>query len=611
MPPTRTINRAGQKAANRIAEFRENVNNGATPAEARANVRAVEAGPQVTPLTNNEGAIDAATLRSGGAPNMPAPTAPTVAQAFQGGLQASVEGARTNLDTTLKTERDAALTRQDALNKQMQTMVKDSNPENRETFQQEQRIIQNQLNAAETAAASLEEDFNKRRAVVNELDTLLTQGNQLIEQSLNAPVSLSVLNKGVNNAAQAVQARAGVLQAVVAGLDGNVNAAHSIIENTRTAVAAQWQDQLDYNKTYMSLVESGQLAKNKINDNYANSQIVLAERKLNQLDATAKTITDLMIDPESAQFMADAGITLNDSVEEIQGKMAEQTKKQEIMNTKNTLIKEGYEYVPFPGDREDVVTLEIGGKTLSFVPPVDEAVQQLALQAQLDGAPSDVVVAMLGAKTVAEAAGLGGQFVGALDREAKRASINASNASTANLYDQILARSAALRQSQATATTEQDKLQIKATADTEQALGIKQLANELLTTDGLTAAIGVGFKKNVIGAIPFVSGDAVSGTNRVNFEAKATRLANLLTLDNLKLMSGVLTDRDIRFLADAGSNLGQFNLSEAAYKAEINRIIATMDRTISNNGMTTEQAVFFGVLEAGDAQSLDAIWDNL
>ena len=198
-----------------------------------------------------------------------------------------------------------------------------------------------------------------------------------------------------------------------------------------------------------------------------------------------------------------------------------------------------------------------------------------------------------------------------LDIQAQRANIAQSQASTANIYDQIAARGQALRQAQSTATTEQEKSKIKAEADTDQALSIKQLANELLTTDGLSAAIGVGFKKSVVGSLPFVSGDAISGTNRADFEAKANRLANLLTLDNLKLMSGVLTDRDIQLLATAGSNLGQFNLSEVAYKAEINRVIATMDRTIGNNGMTTEQAVFFNVLEQGDAQTFDAIWDNL
>jgi len=341
--------------------------------------------PTVTPLTNNEGAIDAATLRSGGTPNMPEPTAQNVAESFQGGLQASTAAARTNLDATLKTERDAALKRQDDLNKKQERLVQDSNPENRATFQQEQRVVQNQMDAAETASASLEEDFNKRRSVVNELETVLTQGNQLIEQARGAPIS-RYRNAGVAEAMQNVQARAGVLNAVISGLDGNFNAAHSIINNTRTAVAAQWTDQLNYNKTYMDLVSSGQLAKNKINDDYASTQITLAESKLSQLEATAETINNLMIDPESAQFMADAGITLNDSVEEINAKMSEQTKVQERQDVMNELKMEGYEYVPFPGDREDVVSLDVGGKTLSFVAPVDEMeeLRKEKLQADID-----------------------------------------------------------------------------------------------------------------------------------------------------------------------------------------------------------------------------------
>ena len=59
-----------------------------------------------------------------------------------------------------------------------------------------------------------------------------------------------------------------------------------------------------------------------------------------------------------------------------------------------------------------------------------QAVQNLALQAQLDGAPPDIVSEMMKSKTLADASAIGGQFVGALDREQQRASINASNART-------------------------------------------------------------------------------------------------------------------------------------------------------------------------------------
>ena len=58
-----------------------------------------------------------------------------------------------------------------------------------------------------------------------------------------------------------------------------------------------------------------------------------------------------------------------------------------------------------------------------------QAVQKLALQAQMDGAPPDIVSEMMKSKTLADASALGGQFVGALDREQQRASIRSSNAS--------------------------------------------------------------------------------------------------------------------------------------------------------------------------------------
>ena len=61
-----------------------------------------------------------------------------------------------------------------------------------------------------------------------------------------------------------------------------------------------------------------------------------------------------------------------------------------------------------------------------------QAIQNLALQAQLDGAPQAIVSEMMKSKTLADASALGGQFVGALDREQQRASIAQSYASAAN-----------------------------------------------------------------------------------------------------------------------------------------------------------------------------------
>lgn len=67
-------------------------------------------------------------------------------------------------------------------------------------------------------------------------------------------------------------------------------------------------------------------------------------------------------------------------------------------------------------------------------------IYRIGIEAQREGAPSDVVERMLSAKTKEEAANIGGSYIGALDREAKQASIEASRASTANSYDAIAQR---------------------------------------------------------------------------------------------------------------------------------------------------------------------------
>ena len=73
-----------------------------------------------------------------------------------------------------------------------------------------------------------------------------------------------------------------------------------------------------------------------------------------------------MIDPESAQFIADAGIKLNDSIEVINEKMAQQSRIKEVNDTKNEMIADGYEYVPFPTDTTGLIPVVVGGQTLYF-----------------------------------------------------------------------------------------------------------------------------------------------------------------------------------------------------------------------------------------------------
>lgn len=97
MPPI--ITKEGQRAKGRLAEFRENINNGATATQARANVRAVEAGLNATSRMNTprvEGSVSASSLVNPPTPvTVPTPAQPTIPEStkrFTSSVARDVDG---------------------------------------------------------------------------------------------------------------------------------------------------------------------------------------------------------------------------------------------------------------------------------------------------------------------------------------------------------------------------------------------------------------------------------------------------------------------------------------------------------------------------------------
>lgn len=97
------------------------------------------------------------------------------------------------------------------------------------------------------------------------------------------------------------------------------------------------------------------------------------------------------------------------------------------------------------------------------------------------------------------------------------------------------------------------------------------LVNELLLdSKGKRSAVGSSFGKLI--------GDGSRGLQgkRVGFETKAKQLAGILTLDNLGVLKGPLSDADREFIqvVSSGQNL---NMSEADFDANLRRILAKLD----------------------------------
>lgn len=291
---------------------------------------------------------------------LPEPQAQQVYEEFTLSAAENARLARQNLDSTLANRRSSIATEITSLEKERERLLKEGVEPNLDPFREK-------LEMKERERLFVEENFEANQKLVNELDTLLSEGNSLIRQAQNLPVAQRVVSARTNQAMRDVAARAGVLEAVISARNGQITQAYTMIDRRVAAVEADRRDNLLYYETLLNFNEQGLLKLEKEDQQLASKEIELLQGDFERTQATADYIKELMIDPESAQFVADAGVTLNDSVEEINAKMAAQTGRMQVEETKQAYIGAGYEYVPFPADgMEGLVQVDVNGQTLSF-----------------------------------------------------------------------------------------------------------------------------------------------------------------------------------------------------------------------------------------------------
>lgn len=95
----------------------------------------------------------------------------------------------------------------------------------------------------------------------------------------------------------------------------------------------------------------------------------------------------------------------------------------------------------------------------------------------------------------------------------------------------------------------------------------------------------VGFK----GLIGSVTG-AIPGTPEADFTTDYNSLKSLLTLENMGLMKGVLSDSDIKILQQAATALDT-KMSEAKFISTLNEVKNTLRNAVSGSGQVKEETV--------------------
>ena len=321
--------------------------------------------------------ITGANLATTPLPPVSEPSAPGILDAYQQSLAKSVEISRTALETTYQKQlEDTRKKTEDTNNK-----IADFTSRQKGIVEGEaQTLLQpfrEQLETAERERLYITENFEANQALTRELDTLLTEGNALINAERARPAATSIVVARTNKAIEDVVGRSSVIQAVMSARNNQIAVAQNFIDRSVQAINADRNDRLNYLNTLFEFYENQKdeegiklATLTKEEKGVIQSQINLIERDLEQAETNANYIKELLSDQDTAMFAANAGVSLNKSPEENNRLIAAQSERQLVEDTKNEFVSKGYQYVPFPTDTTGLASQVISGKTYYFRPPL-------------------------------------------------------------------------------------------------------------------------------------------------------------------------------------------------------------------------------------------------
>jgi hypothetical protein len=283
-------------------------------------------------------------LKNAGAQNISAPITPSYTtgsnQSYVTGLNQQIENARNALDQNLsaqqaknEAEMAAARAKEEAALKEVEKLTtpfrEDLEKQGREQYETD-KVLSDQ------------------KALLSELDQLLTEGNNLIKQQQEVTGLSAVRNPRIQKTMEDVTARAGVIQAVVALQNTYLSNAYLSIDRSVNAIAQDRQDRLSYYSTVLNLANRDIISLDTQSKKIAEEQLNLLKNDLSRAQDTADYVKKLLIDPNTAMLMAQAGVTLNDSIDVINSKMAQASYAKEVRDMSNSMATSGYSAVYDP-----------------------------------------------------------------------------------------------------------------------------------------------------------------------------------------------------------------------------------------------------------------------
>lgn len=288
----------------------------------------------------------------------------TATSDFITGVTSEADQARTALDDTLSR-------RQSEIDSQI-AVLRDKEKETLGQIQTLTSPFRQDLENAERDRLFINQNFEANQELVNELDSLLTEGNNVIRQAEEVTGLAAVRNPRIQKTMDNITARIGVIQSVINARNGQIAVAENMIDRSISAIVADRTDQISYYETILSLNRQDILRLDDKSEKIAEEQLNLKKLDLSRATETADYIKKLLIDPGTAALMGKAGVTLNDSVEQINEKLTQATYVEEVANLSNAVLAEGGQAVispkGIPSDELRILTDSRGQKHYYRVP---------------------------------------------------------------------------------------------------------------------------------------------------------------------------------------------------------------------------------------------------
>lgn len=215
-------------------------------------------------------------------------------------------------------------------------------------LQQEQQQYQENYQAIQGLAA-------KASALV---DTATAQLNQINSQSGFA----TIMNARAAQTTANLTGELAVINGAVAIYRGQIGDAQNQLKSATDAITSIYGDQLSYYQNVVTYYDSVAKTQNanvaslsKDQQTYVQAQISQLQDQIKSTQATADMISKAMVDPATAITYAKAGITLNDSIPQINAKLAVAQEAQNAQAQNDAMTKAGYSLTPTGANSTTVV----------------------------------------------------------------------------------------------------------------------------------------------------------------------------------------------------------------------------------------------------------------